>query len=805
MLFRATRWTGLATGLCAASCGGRTGLLETSRDHPVTTLTARPPTSSKPPEPPPPDHTPEPVKPCAAGMCPDDGDACNGVERCDPRTNGCYRTEAPSCDDGLVCNGIETCDPKRGCVSGASVVCDAPGASCDENTGRCACKPPFLLPDCKVKTALFARLGQVRDLAEERGVLWVTTTTGLWVLDFAGTPAFSGDDTWVHYDELLGASDRGKLVIDRQGTKWFGGTYERELVRFDDGGTPLARDDDAWHFYHAPSAFSPNGFGIDATGSAWLGQWGETQTFSDASTPDDRSDDAWRAVSALGAPARLIGASSIEAIASDALGRVWLGASTGEVFAYDTGTRQFADLSDGSWSRIDGLSRVGDTLWVSGSQGGTTLAAVPVPGSVASVSMAQATLHPAPHAVETFDVDASGHVWVSDDASSFSCLDLGLDTWTAWSLGGAVSSIRARSPTELWLGGDSVFHLDHGGSCAERTDRITELFPQQTLRAPARDLAIEGRGVWLATDHGVDYLDTGGTPLDRADDRWAHFEPTDVSGLEDLQGVVVGPNGLKYFWGQTGVFAFDDGRTPWDPSDDHWVGHETGPLWVSGVVDAENRLLVVARTNDEPTGTARVVVFDLAGTPADGSDDVVTTIDSGQPGIGRNMTIDTQGELWLATESEQQGGNLFHWDRRGTPLDGTDDVWTPVRSEDGRVWKLEADPTGGIWGTVAGGVFQFYDAGTPADLSDDYWHLYPELGSAMDIGPDGIGWFRMPGGVGILDVGATPREPSDDVAEVLLSPDALRFSSDLYTNGVIDDQGRFWVVADYLQVFEWVH
>jgi hypothetical protein len=215
--------------------------------------------------------------------------------------------------------------------------------------------------------------------------------------------------------------------------------------------------------------------------------------------------------------------------------------------------------------------------------------------------------------------------------------------------------------------------------------------------------------------------------------------------------------------------------------------------------------LVVGRPNDDAVATARVVVFDSGGTPADGSDDVVTTIDTGRPGLGRNMTIDTQGEIWLATETDNQGGNLFHWDRRGTPLDGTDDVWTPMRSEDGRVWKLEADPTGGIWGTVAEGVFQFFDSGTPQDPSDDYWHIYPELGSAMDIGPDGIGWFRMPGGVGILDIGGTPREPSDDVSEVLLSPDALRFPSDLYTNGVIDDQGRFWVVADYVQVFERVH
>lgn len=737
-------------------------------------------------------------------MCPDDGDVCNGAELCDPKTNGCYRTQAPACDDGLLCNGVETCDEKLGCVSGDAVVCDAPGATCDENTGRCACPAPFLLPDCKVKTALFARFGQVRDLAEDRGVLWVSTSTGLWALDFAGTPAVPEDDTWLHFDQLLDASDSGKLVIDGSGTKWFEGKYASELVRFDDGGTPLVESDDTWYFYHAPAAFSPSALAVDGTGSAWLGQFGDALRFSDAGSPGDRTDDGWQSGSELGAPARLTGALSIDAMASDPLGAVWLGASSGELFAYDTGTKAFTDLTDPRWSRIDGLEREGDTLWLSlsGATREPILAAVPVRGLIASVSTAEAELYTAPYSVATFDADAGGHVWTSDDLASFSCLDLGSRLWSGWSIESAVSTIRTRSQTDLWLGGDSVFYLDHRGSCAERSDGLTELFPEQALRSQARDVAIEGQGVWLATDHGVDYLDTAGTPFEPKDDRWAHFQPVGVSGLVDLQGVVVGPNGIKYFWGQTGVFAFDDGRTPWDTSDDHWVSHETGPLWVSGVLDTDNRLLVVARTSDDPTGTARVVVFDPAGTPVDGSDDTVTTIDSGAPGFGRNMTIDRDGEIWLGTESDDAGGNLYHWDRHGTPLDGTDDAWTPMRSEDGRVWKLEADPTGGIWGTVAGGVFQFYDGGTPTDVSDDYWHLYPELGSAMDIGSDGVGWFRMPGGVGILDVGGTPRDPSDDVAEVLLSPDALRFPSDLYTNGVIDDQGRFWVVADYVQVFE---
>ena len=443
--------------------------------------------------------------------------------------------------------------------------------------------------------------------------------------------------------------------------------------------------------------------------------------------------------------------------------------------------------------------------WATGRSVGWWRRSTTVGDSIFDVSENEWELFAAPHAIEDFDVDSGGHVWVSEPTAGLSCLDVEGASWFQWDVDESIRSVLTRSPNDLWLGAESVFHLDHGGSCAPRSDAMVELTFEQTLRSPARDVAIEGEGIWLATDRGVDYLDTGGTPFERGDDRWAHFDGEEVPGLEGLQGVLVGPGGIKYFWGEQRVFAFDDNTTPWDRSDDSWVAHDTVlPLWVSGVVDPQGVLLVVARTSLEADGTPRIAVFDPGGNPGDDSDDAVTIIDSGLPGMGRNMTLDTDGQVWVGTEAEAYGGNLFHWDRKGTPLDGSDDVWTPVRDQDGRVWKLEADPTGGVWGTLSEGVFQFFDGGTPTDLSDDYWHVYSELGSAMDIGPGGVGWFRMPGGAGILDVGGTPRDPSDDVARVLLSPEALRFQSDLYTNGTIDEEGRFWVVDDYVQVFEYV-
>lgn len=795
-----TRW---AIALCVTGCGARTTLHDTlERDVP-----SDPPAGSTGHQPDPdPDPDPEPELPCQQGMCPDDGDLCNGVEFCDPDTNRCARTDPLSCDDGLACNGVESCDPAFGCVRGEAIACEAPGAYCDENTGGCSCDKPFLGPDCTIKTALFAYFGQVRDLAEERGVLWVTTTNGLWALDFAGTPGEPGDDNWSYFDAFEADSNTGSLLIDPNGDKWLAGGYQGPLARLDDGGTPLDQDDDIWYFYRYRTRFLPQALGFDGGGTIWLGRSGEALTFWDGLTPGDRSDDSWRPIGELGAPASLVDLSNVDSIVSEPLGTVWLGSSTGGLFAYDARADQFAELIPESWLRVAALAWEEETLWIAVAENGdvaSQLAALRVTDSVLDVSDEDWEFIGVPHAITKLDADAGGHVWASHSTPGLSCLDLSSGAWSETPFDAQVGKILARSGSDLWLGGDSVVYLDHEGSCTPPVEAFHELLPDQALRSPARDVESEGDGLWFATDTGVDYLDTGGTPFDRDDDRWAHFDEHDVAGLQGLQGVVLGRNRIKYFWGDARVFAFDDGGSPLDKGDDSWVGHDTlDPLWVSGVVDSAGVLMVVARTFVEPGGTPRVVVFDPGSTPTEPSDDGVTTIDSGLPGMGRTMAIDTEGEVWVGTEAENYEGNLYHWDRSGTPLDESDDVWTPVRPEAGRVWKLVRDPTGGVWGAVTGGVFQFYDGGTPTDLSDDYWHLYTELGSAMEIGADGDGWFRMPGGAGILDVGGTPREPGDDIARTLLSPEALRFASDLWTNGTIDDEGRFWVVDENAQVFE---
>ena len=102
------------------------------------------------------------------GMC-SDGEFCNGEEVCDLEA-GCIAGEAPQvddgfectadscdedadvvlhepddavCDDGDACNGLESCDPAQGCVDGKAVVCDDDNFCTTDicNAGKCLFAP----------------------------------------------------------------------------------------------------------------------------------------------------------------------------------------------------------------------------------------------------------------------------------------------------------------------------------------------------------------------------------------------------------------------------------------------------------------------------------------------------------------------------------------------------------------------------------------------------------------------------------------------------------------------------------------
>jgi len=56
--------------------------------------------------------------------CPDDGNACNGVDTCNPATGTCETSPPPVCDDGNPCTD-DTCNAASGCVhTNNSAPCD---------------------------------------------------------------------------------------------------------------------------------------------------------------------------------------------------------------------------------------------------------------------------------------------------------------------------------------------------------------------------------------------------------------------------------------------------------------------------------------------------------------------------------------------------------------------------------------------------------------------------------------------------------------------------------------------------------
>lgn len=84
---------------------------------------------------------------CIAGtpLACSDGDACNGTETCNAAT-GCVAGTPPACNDGNLCNGTETCNAATGCVPGIPLSCNDSNAcngteTCNATTGCVAGTP----------------------------------------------------------------------------------------------------------------------------------------------------------------------------------------------------------------------------------------------------------------------------------------------------------------------------------------------------------------------------------------------------------------------------------------------------------------------------------------------------------------------------------------------------------------------------------------------------------------------------------------------------------------------------------------
>ncbi len=89
-----------------------------------------------------------PPDPCEGVPCPDDGDPCNGTEKCvvdpDSGKGQCeqkYPVICPTDDD--LCNGTKICKPESGaCETVNEVSCTEPWQTCNKSTGECEGTPP---------------------------------------------------------------------------------------------------------------------------------------------------------------------------------------------------------------------------------------------------------------------------------------------------------------------------------------------------------------------------------------------------------------------------------------------------------------------------------------------------------------------------------------------------------------------------------------------------------------------------------------------------------------------------------------
>jgi len=81
---------------------------------------------------------------CAGnGDCPDDGDVCNGTERCDTSRHVCVHDNPAAagtpCDDGLFCTKTDACDGAGACAGtgGRCASTECRSSTCNETTDAC--------------------------------------------------------------------------------------------------------------------------------------------------------------------------------------------------------------------------------------------------------------------------------------------------------------------------------------------------------------------------------------------------------------------------------------------------------------------------------------------------------------------------------------------------------------------------------------------------------------------------------------------------------------------------------------------
>ncbi len=767
---------------------------------------------------------------CGPHNCADDGNPCNGTALCDPATGDCTHTEAPLCDDGIFCNGEERCDTRLGCMPANEPACNLAHGTCSEEQRRCSCDFGYYGDDCYVVALGFEGFGSVLSISVQEDLLWMGTDLGLWVLDHGGSPEDFSDDRsllFTRIDGLTGLDEVHSTRLDPGGGLWVTSGY---LNYFAPGPDPFDKSDDQWLDYTDQAAIDRSertglnltviyALDVDSEGVVWLSPSRHTARRLDPNgTPLLPGDDTWQIFDE--SPEQTGGPHTI-GISPDSV--VWW-SSRDQLSAFDPETQTWQTFTPQS-TGLDlqyflAVHPVGaQHVWIAVDASiddfhayGNAVALLDHNGTIADQTDDRWMLFENPDglgAPNQVSVDSAGIAWVAGSSQGLARLDIGADasdpsddsfTITA-DISGGLNTVVPRSATELWLGGSGgLSYLDHRGTANTADDRLVSYVGLSSpLSDAVFDIAIDAQGAkWLTTRDALSYLDDGGTPLDRSDDQWMHFERDDLPSTAGLRMVSISPTGPKYLIARhtsslEQLQVLHDAGTPRNKTDDTWLVYPDIPSHdISDMmIDAEGYLRLVSERDG-------LHCLDDGGTPLDQQDDSWVTLGSPEATARSRSISKVPAGLWLGAST-----GLYHWDEAGTACDVSDDVISKVDSgpNPGRgIESLSADGMGGLWVRFEDtSDFAYYHPGERFDDSaDDAWTFF-DAGSSvvlasLEVGPGGQVWLGSHDTIQWLDPRGTPLDPSDDLFRT-----ATRGELPLHVDSIYaitpDPQGGVWLAT----------
>jgi len=578
----------------------------------------------------------------------------------------------------------------------------------------------------------------VYGLAFQDGLMWVSTSSGLSVVDDGGTPSDETDDAWTSFrtGDGLSHSIVRAVALDGSSRKWIA-TYGGGLNVLDDGGTPHDKSDDTWiAFDTADGLANDNAMVVIVDGDEriWTGMYnGGLSVLDYAGTPFDKSDDALATFTHMDG----LVDDDVYGLAADSGGRIWVATYGGGISVLDHGGTPF-DKSDDTWTAFtsdDGLGYDG---------------------------------------LNGLVLDApSGQVWAATWREGISWLDYGGtvedksdDSWVILVTDDPLprNDVRAvlADGDHAWVG------TFGGGLTATDGERWTTFKESDGLASDyVYDLVSQEGLLWVGTGNGLSAFDDGATPHDESDDTWTSFRTDDGLGHGTVWSAAVDGNGRKWLGTSGGVSVLDDGGTPHDKSDDDWT------VFITADGLADDRVYSVVVDGDgrvwAGTGSGGLSMLDFAGTPSDKSDDTWTAFTSAD-GLASNsvyaVAVDADVRIWAGTS-----GGLNVLDFTGTVFDKSDDTWTWFSAGDGLasnfVQAVSFDAQGRLWLATIDGLSVLNTAGTPHDESDDEWHTWRVADGLVDhdacsvaIDLSGAVWVGTEGGLSRMTDTILPGTPT---------------------------------------------